>query len=77
MRFFRAGEHTAQPCWPAARFRSAEAGLRYVKRRDGRPAVTWEAIHQHQLGFRKEKEQDAESPNLNFLLSHGKKAQAQ
>jgi Domain of unknown function (DUF4224) len=54
----------------------AEAGLRYIKRRDGRPAVTWEAIHQHQLGMKAKKEQD-QSPNLDFLKHrHGSQTKA-
>lgn len=53
----------------------AESGLRYIKRRDGRPAVTWDAIHAHQLGIRVEKD-EGESPNLAFLYDRGKKQKA-
>jgi hypothetical protein len=53
----------------------AESGLRYIKRRDGSPAVTWDAVTSHQLGSKPKPAQDTDGPNLNFLRRHGQKAQ--
>lgn len=51
----------------------AESGLRYIKRKDGRPGITWAALHDHQLGIRP-RPLPHETPNLE-ALARGKKTQ--